>query len=225
MKNYSLQITFKTKLLNLFRLLFTLKPFEKIICNLNKKHTNPFYSKLIPPNYLYPKESTRNVNRNGLNYELDLSDVVDHFIFFDLPDNSIKKLYSLIKKEMIVLDIGANMGYTAMNFSKIIETKGAVIAFEPDEINYKRAYKNIALNKITNIQLHNIGLGRETKNEKLYIVNDGNRGMNRILSSSSNLSFTEIQIQKLDDFVLNNMLATSSDSALVAACKAPLAAE
>lgn len=202
MQDYNLKITFKTKCLNSFRRLFMFKISELFLINFIRKIApSSLYNKFVPPNYLYSPNSKRIVQRDMLNYDLDLSDVVDHGIYFQLKDSGRNKLYALTKKEMTVFDIGANMGDTALNFSKIIGPKGNVIAFEPDDRNYKRALRNFSLNLASNITLLNIGLGEENKTEKLYRVNLGNQGMNRILKDEHNYDFTEITIRKLDSFI------------------------
>ena len=207
MSEYLLKISAKTKVLNFFRLLFKIKTLESFLINrLKPKISNLLYDKIVPPNYLYSKNSIRRVERNSISYELDLSDVVDHAIFFELTETSRTKLYSLLKKSMTVFDIGANMGDTALNFSKITGEKGVIYAFEPDNINFTRATKNIQLNSVTNILLQNIGLGNVNQTLKLYKVNSGNQGMNRILSDQINIPYSEIKVRKLDDFIDDNQI-------------------
>ncbi len=45
-------------------------------------------------------------------------------------------------------DIGANMGFYTVWMSKFIGVDGRLFSFEPDELNYSRLQKNIALNKL-----------------------------------------------------------------------------
>jgi FkbM family methyltransferase len=147
------------------------------------------------------------VKRDGISFHLDISDYVDHFLFFGFCDNSRNKLYSFVKSGMIIFDIGANMGDTALHFAKLIGEKGAVLAFEPDEKNYKRATRNISANEMTNISLHNIGLGHLNGTLKLYRVNSENLGMNRILNTPSDLPYKIIEVQKLDDYISKNKIS------------------
>lgn len=50
-----------------------------------------------------------------------------------------------------IVDGGWYHGLTAMFFSKLVGNTGKVIVFEPDEKNFNKLKKNIALNKLTNI--------------------------------------------------------------------------
>ncbi|CAN5506995.1 hypothetical protein BH10BAC1_BH10BAC1_07680 [soil metagenome] len=207
MQNYYLKISTKTSILNLFRCFFKIKLVEKMLVKkTQKKSINSIYGKILPPNYLYKKNSIRLVERDGIKYKLDLSDVVDHFIFWGLAEASRDTLYATIQKGMTVLDIGANMGDTALHLSKLVGETGVIIAFEPDEINFKRLTQNLILNKSQNIKLHKIGLGHENTTLKLYRVNTGNQGMNRILNSPSDYPYTEVIIQKTDDFISQNKI-------------------
>jgi FkbM family methyltransferase len=70
----------------------------------------------------------------------------------DVHGTYIQEVYkSLPVKDRVVVDIGANIGDSAIYFSK----RGArsVIAIEPSEVNYQLAKQNIVLNAINNIQL------------------------------------------------------------------------
>jgi FkbM family methyltransferase len=200
--DYKIRLSVKTKAINFLRRIFKIRFLESfLVSKVRGKKVNSFYGKLVPSNYLYSASSIRIVERDGINYKLDISDLVDHYLYFGYYEKGTDKLYDLVKSGMTVLDIGANIGGTALGFSKIVGSEGAVIAFEPDQINYQKASHNILLNDASTIKLMNIGLGNENKTYKLYAVNDENRGMNRILEHSSTHPFTEINVRKLDEVI------------------------
>ena len=84
----------------------------------------------------------RKVSRNGINFVLDLSDLVDWWIYFGFRDLGRMELFSKVKKGGIVIDIGANIGEVSMNFAKLAGPNGRVISFEPNRSNYKRYERN-----------------------------------------------------------------------------------
>jgi len=57
----------------------------------------------------------------------------------------------MIKENMRVVDIGANIGYYTLIAARLVGKKGVVYAFEPVPSNYKLLCKNIKENNYTNI--------------------------------------------------------------------------
>ena len=55
-----------------------------------------------------------------------------------------------LKEGDTAFDIGANMGFYTIWFSKFIKN-GRIYSFEPDERNYERLRKNIEINRMTNL--------------------------------------------------------------------------
>jgi FkbM family methyltransferase len=64
----------------------------------------------------------------------------------------------IIQEDFVVVDIGANLGYFAKNFSRLAK-KGKVIAVEPVPIFYNTLIHFLG-NK-TNVEIHNVALGKE----------------------------------------------------------------
>lgn len=57
----------------------------------------------------------------------------------------------LIKKGMVVVDIGANFGYYTLLAARLVGDEGKVFAFEPDPYNYSLLAKNIGANGYNNV--------------------------------------------------------------------------
>jgi len=57
----------------------------------------------------------------------------------------------LIKPGMVVIDIGANIGYYSLIAAKLLGSKGKVYAFEPEPRNYNLLVKNVKINSYNNI--------------------------------------------------------------------------
>lgn len=201
MTNYRLKQTPKTKFLNFFRTFFTLPLFEKLLVSVTINSNSKFIQKLIPPNYLYKKDSFRHVTRKGIKYNLDISNVVDHYLFYGIEDSSYKPVLRELKKAKVILDIGANIGTTSLFFASI-NPNAQIISFEPHPDTFKRAVENIKLNNFQNIDLINIGLGEKKERLKLYEVNENNPGMNRIIAEDKDLPFKQIDIEMLDVIML-----------------------
>src|SRR5947208_250430 len=102
-------MTFKTKVLNQFRRISKIRLIENI---LSKRIINggQLSRKLIAGNSLYANGSWRSCMRDGIHYRLDISDYMEHSIYFGIQDGvdfDRRMLYSLIKEDSICVDIGA----------------------------------------------------------------------------------------------------------------------
>ena len=149
-KNYPFKIPIRTKIFNLVRLIFLLKGPEQFLLR-KLAHRKYRWKKLIPPLYFYPLESKRQAYRDGVSYELDLSRMLDHSIYFnDLTDIAWSNLFKLLKHDFNVIDAGANIGYLTLQFSKQCPD-GTVFSFEPDTDNFKSLSRNVARNSFTNV--------------------------------------------------------------------------
>lgn len=165
------------------------------------KDFGTFISKLPPNHYQYPIGTFRKTFRHGISYELDISDIVDWFIYYGFNDISRTKLYSFIKKDNIVFDIGANVGDVSLHFAKLVGNRGIVHSFEPDSTNYCRFQRNLNINKFSNIILNKKGLGNKNASYKIYTLNEKNKGMNRIINDSKESNeYREIQVITLDEY-------------------------
>jgi len=196
------QISLKTTFLNFFRRIFKFSVFENLLAYLNTTSLSILAGKLIPPPYLYQKGSLREVSRNGINFKLDLCDTVDHYIFFNYFDHSLERFFDEAKTANVILDIGANIGWTALRFASK-NPKATIIAFEPHPITFKRAQNNFGRNNFSNITCLNIGLGERASTLKIYELMDNNSGMNRIVLEELDRPFKEVKIERLDDVLEN----------------------
>ena len=203
MKKYHLKQTPKTKFLNLFRFFFTFPLFEKFLVPRVQNNSSSFFKKLIPPDYLYKKGSFRYVTRDGINYKLDISNVVDHYLYYGNKEADYQSVLETIKKSGVILDIGANIGSISLYFASI-NSNAQILSFEPHPDTFSIAKENIKLNTFNNIKLLNIGLGEVKDVLKLYEVNKNNPGMNRIIAEEKKLPFKQIEIDTLDNVMLKN---------------------
>lgn len=196
----------RRKLLDALRSIFKIRALEKLLVQLtkNKLFGSPI-TKLPPNHYQYSKGSYRKANRNGIYYQLDLSDTVDWYIYYGFKEESRQAFYKLMLTGDHIVDIGANVGDVSLNAAKICGENGKVHAFEPDPINYQRLQNNLRLNHFTNIQTHQLGLGDNVGTFVMRRVSDGNQGMNRIVNHPPGGKATiEIEVTTLDNFFEKN---------------------
>jgi FkbM family methyltransferase len=193
-------MSFKTKIINIFRLFFKIYFLEKLLRHLTKnKPTDNLICKIVPNNYQYSIGSIRRINYNGIILELDLHDYVGHYLYFGFMENGHDNLLSLVEENQIILDIGTNIGSTLLQFAKKLNNNGFVYGFEPDKFNYRKANLNISLNTFKNVLVENKGLGKVSGVFNLAIDCESNRGMNRIVNQE-NINTSKIVIVTLDEW-------------------------
>ena len=110
---------------------------------------------------------------------------------------------SLIKKDMIVLDIGGNIGYFSLIASKLVGKHGKVYVFEPDPTNIMFLRKNIELNKIKNITLINKCVSNEEGVLTLYLHPKFHSCHSIFKSASKSIKHIDVESIALDDMFSN----------------------
>jgi FkbM family methyltransferase len=106
----------------------------------------------------------------------------------------------IIKKDDVVLDIGANIGYYALIWSGLVGNGGKVYALEPVLNNFKMLEKNVELNGIKNIETFKIAAGSENKKDFINVAESGN--VSSFINSRAPLKGKEeVDVVKIDDFL------------------------
>ncbi len=108
-----------------------------------------------------------------------------------------------IGKSNIVFDIGANIGYNTLLFSRLVGSKGRVIAFEPDEDNFRILTKNVHVNNCKNVILVKKALTNKSGRIKLYL-DEINKGDHHIYDAHDTRRSVPVEALSLDDYLHNN---------------------
>ncbi len=83
----------------------------------------------------------------GMKLLLDLQSEKDYWLGTYEPDLQ-QAIANYVQPDMIVYDVGANIGYISLLFAKAVGTAGHVYAFEPLEDNVYRLRANVASNSM-----------------------------------------------------------------------------
>jgi FkbM family methyltransferase len=103
---------------------------------------------LMLPRRLFGLSERAQVTRNGIRWELDLSEAIDFSIYLtgysERP--TVEAYRRLINPGDVILDIGANIGAHTLQFASLTGPQGKVLAFEPTELAFHKLQSNIRLN-------------------------------------------------------------------------------
>jgi len=111
-------------------------------------------------------------------------------------------LQRIVRPGMTILDVGANLGLYTVLLSRLVGAAGRVIAFEPDPYHFALLSKNCALNACTNVEAHNLAIGRGRDRLVLHkeILNSGNHFLGSTGSPHSS-SELEVDVVSIDEFL------------------------
>jgi FkbM family methyltransferase len=176
---------------------FRWPPLEDLAIHLVKGRDYGGLCRLIPLHTQYPAGSVRQADRYGFSFELDLSDLLQWLLYWGFRDPSHEALVRLCKPGATVVDVGANIGVTALKCAHATGQTGKVFAIEPDPINVALLRSNIARNRVPNIEVLELALGDRDGQVGLGVPDAHNRGGNRVETSPS-LKTADVRMTTLD---------------------------
>jgi len=117
----------------------------------------------------------------------------------------LSMIRKLKKERMVSLDIGANIGFYALELSS---THGShVKAYEPSPREAKALRRNLAANGVWNVSAYEVAVG-ERKGTATLAINDANRGDNRLLNDQfieQRPGITTVNVISIDDFDISKV--------------------
>lgn len=200
------ELSLRTRTLNCFRNIFKVAALERLLlAAVVDQRADALASKFVPNPYQYPRPTWRKFDRSGVVMKVDISDYIGHLVYFGFYEPGFARLLSMCRGSMNVIDVGANIGWTALNLAR--QTSGKVIGFEPDPINFERCQENVSFNRSANLTVLPIGLGKESKQVMMEVRSPENRGGNRI-TARGGVGYTSVDVVPLDQVGLVDALSS-----------------
>lgn len=166
------------------------------------------YGKVKPKNLIMTEAQ-------GFKIWLDPKDdgVTPHLLLRGVFEEHETKLFkTLIKSGMVVIDIGANIGYYTLMASRLVGPKGRVIAFEPEPHNYELLERNVKANGLNNVMLHKKAVADKSGAIELFVdsqnYSNPTIGKNRFGERAHKISVESIT---LDEFVVKELDGANID--------------
>lgn len=116
----------------------------------------------------YGKIVTKKID--GITYELDLSEAIDASLYYSgvYEFETLQCLRQCIRPDMIVFEIGANIGAHSFEIAKLLQTgAGKVYCFEPTDYAFNKLLHNYSLNNFRNMFFEKIALSDQAGSQIL----------------------------------------------------------
>ena len=119
-------------------------------------------------------------------------------------DNAKELIFLLASKSQIIFDIGANIGWYSLNFSKL-ENVNKIYSFEPIPRTFDYLLKHIDLNNIDKVFPNNLALSDRNGEVEFYFTKQetGSSSM-RNIQDRDEINKVVCQTKTLTDFVIDN---------------------
>jgi FkbM family methyltransferase len=138
------------------------------------------------------------VDRRGVPFD------ILNFAHYEQEDESV--LFSLLEADSVILDIGANIGWYSLLFSKRLP-KAKIFSFEPINETYKYLITNLTLNNAHNVSSFNIGLSeKEGSSTYFYFPGGSVLASEKNLIQSTKAKETICKVDTLDRFISSHSI-------------------
>ena len=179
-------------------LFIKIKILKDVIKQIKNWHTaiNYYLGFINSEGIIYFKNGTKCVMRNK-------SDSIAFFENYFLKLNNPNEKFE-IKKEDIVIDIGAHVGYFTMYAAKKAY-QGIIYSIEPYKESFEIFKKNLNLNELTNVKPFHAAISKKTEQITLYIDKDNQIG-NSMFKTDTSVRSEKVSSFSLEDFIINNKI-------------------
>jgi FkbM family methyltransferase len=155
-----------------------------------KKHFWSFLEGIKVKSFLYTLDENSQKIKISPN-----DDSVGKFIFFgDYEKETVSFIAKYLNCGDTVVDVGANIGFFTLIFSKLVRENGEVHSFEPSQREFLLLCENININKCKNVFLNQIALGNNSGFSKMNVLNEGKFGA---YNSLRKITHSRVQTEKV----------------------------
>ena len=176
---------------------FLVRSKKRLVPNL-RLESFPLYAPL--KRSVFNRLRQKEVTVHGFPFLLDPLDSLELSIFRQYEPFETSLLAAEVKPGMTIVDLGANIGYYSLLFSKLVGEAGRVYAFEPEPQNFALLKKNLARNQRSNVVALNQAAGDHAGETFLYLSGE-NHGDHKAYASGDERLKVPIAVARVDDCV------------------------
>ena len=111
---------------------------------------------------------------------------------------TVHLMFRVLREGDICYDAGANIGLFTLVMSRLVGPTGKVLAFEPSPNNISKLTVNLAVNRVTNVEIHEVALWNGHQELPFFMAIDS--GTNSCARGDNTITETEVQACRLNEF-------------------------
>jgi FkbM family methyltransferase len=101
------------------------------------------------------------------------------------------------------VDVGANIGWHTLIAASRVSPNGRVFAFEPVSSTFSELQSNIDLNRLTNVELYQIGLSDSSGSVDIFANKENDSGGNSMFGTADYTRLETIQTRRGDEVLMS----------------------
>jgi FkbM family methyltransferase len=147
----------------------------------------------------------------GLRFNHHLSGDISQCTYVDgrFEPNEMYAMSKLLEPGMCVVDAGANEGIFTLMAARLVGPDGSVHAFEPSPRDRDRLAANISANRLTNVVVHAVALGRAEGKAVLQVSGSDRPGHNTLggfAYADDHAAYSvDVEVTRLDQLELTRL--------------------
>jgi FkbM family methyltransferase len=138
----------------------------------------------------------------GLRLHVDQSMPLYYWLKESHDQDLVRELQSRIAPGMVVMDVGANIGYNTMMFARWVGAAGRVLSFEPDPMNMQRLRRHCEINELKGVELLPLALSDQEGQLRFAAIG---QGQSRVLTNDTadNDETVMVEAVRMDDVAVS----------------------
>lgn len=164
-----------------------------------------FYKRILGRKFLTATDTIYN-----LDFKVEIHDAMGRKIFKRgslHPEHTSFLLTLPYSDGDIILDIGANIGWYSIVLKNNIQRSVKIYAFEPEPLNFNLFTKNIAHNRVNNIEAINKAVAEKSGQSTLFLYYPKNSGRHSLLNINPQTKKSiQIETINIEDFLKNQRI-------------------
>src|SRR3972149_7955226 len=128
-------------------------------------------------------------------------ELVPFMILGKFQKGTVTTLEKIVKKDWTVCEIGAYIGDNTAILSNLVGMNGRVISIEPEPDHFRLLQKNIRLNRLKNVETHQIAISNKNGWGTIYTPEINSPDSRLFKLSGESRTGHQVKIKKLDSLL------------------------